>query len=165
MSYSQCPVHHCLLPHPARLISLFAHTMWPVHEQVMALAYCVLLITLLARPVSLLLHEQVAVAALSSNMLSHSLDMVSLCSTCHNMLITLLARPVWLLHEQVAVAALSSNRLSQAAELIMAIEKKFPGSMRMRRIKVREMTVVMTTMMMMVVVVITVTTTTTGEPQ
>jgi len=42
---------------------------------------------------------------------------------------------LWLLHEQVAVAALSSNRLSQAAELIMAIEKKFPGSMRMRRIK------------------------------
>ena len=42
----------------------------------------------------------------------------------------------WLLHEQVTVAALSCNRLPQAAALILAIEKKFPGSMRMRRLKV-----------------------------
>lgn len=47
-----------------------------------------------------------------------------------------MAPAVWLTHEQVAVAALSCNRLDLAARLIVGIEKKFPGSMRMRRIKV-----------------------------
>lgn len=43
---------------------------------------------------------------------------------------------VWLVHEQVAMAALDCGALAFAVDLIKAVRKKFPDSVRAKRLQV-----------------------------